>query len=240
VSSHFADRLTRAIKEKGVPVCVGLDPVYDRLPAAITEREGFNDPSNAECAVDAVSEFCRQVIKSVAPIVPAVKINSAFFERFYAPGIEAYYDLVEEARSRGLIVIGDVKRADVGHSAVRYAKAHLADPEIAGADELMIPDAVTVNAYMGLDGVKPFIDVARSDGKGIFVLVQTSNESAAEIQGVKLADGGTLAEHVAQKVNDWAGDHGLMGTCGYSAVGAMSASWNPRMMSRSVVKYPRE
>jgi orotidine-5'-phosphate decarboxylase len=223
VIQHFGDRLVAAIKEKNTPVCVGLDPVYDRLPADITDREGFNDPSSVECAVDAIGEFCRRVIKVVAPLVPAVKINSAFFERYYASGLDTYYGLVEEARSKGLIVIGDVKRGDVGHSAGCYAKAHLADPELADAVELMIPDAVTVNAYLGLDGVKPFIDAARADGKGVFVLVQTSNESASELQGLALENGGTVAEHVARTVHEWSNDHGLVGESGFSSVGAVVA-----------------
>ena len=223
MTQHFTDRLVAAIKDKSAPVCVGLDPDYGRLPADITDREGFNDPSSVECAVDAIGEFCRRVIRVVAPLVPVLKINAAFFERYYAPGLETYYELVEEARSRGLIVIGDVKRGDVGHSAGSYVKAHLADPELADANELMIPDAVTVNPYFGLDGVKPFIDAARSDGKGLFVLVQTSNESANTLQGLALADGQRLVDQVARLVHEWSGDDGLVGTSGYSSVGAVVA-----------------
>lgn len=238
MSNHFADRLVAAIKEKGAPVCIGIDPVYERLPADITEREGFNDPSNCDCAIDAIGEYCRRIIKIVAPLVGVVKINAAFFEQYYGAGLEAYFDLVQEARSAGLIVIGDVKRADVGHSAVRYAKAHLADPEITDADEQMIPDAVTVNPYFGLDGVKPFIEIARTDGKGLFVLVQTSNDSAVEVQDLQLASGETLAVRIARMVNDWAGDDGLIGSCGYSCIGAVVSPRDTEGMARLRILMP--
>ncbi|NOT00720.1 MAG: orotidine-5'-phosphate decarboxylase [Phycisphaerales bacterium] len=218
---NFADRLSAAIRAKRTSTCVGIDPLYERLPADISERAGFDDESDNECALDAVREFCRAVIKIVAPLVPVVKINAAFFETYYGPGLEAYFDLVQEARSRGLIVIGDVKRGDVGHSSAAYAQAHLSHPSLRDADELMIPDAITVNPYFGLDGVKPFIDAARRDQKGVFVLVQTSNESAVNIQGAKLADGQTVAQSIARMVHEWSGDDGLIGSCGYSSIGAV-------------------
>ncbi len=232
VSTHFSDRLAAAIAEKGSPVCVGIDPVFENLPADITETAGLNDPDDSDCVVDAMAEFCRRIIKIVAPIVPVVKINSAFFEQYYGAGVEAYFDLVHEARSKGLLVIGDVKRADVGHSAARYAKAHLADPEMRGVAELMVPDAVTVNPLFGIDGIKPFIETARSDNKGVFVLVQTSNESAREVQGLELAAGGTVAEWIAQMVNGRAGDDGLTGSDGMSCIGAVVSPKDAAAMAR--------
>lgn len=230
--SNFADRLTAAIREKGSATCVGIDPRYDRLPADITTQDGFDDPTDVESMIDAISEFCRCVIRIVAPLVPVIKINSAFFERYYWDGLEAYFHLVQEARSKGLIVIGDVKRADVGHSAEQYALGHLARPTFTDSFEEMIPDAITVNPYFGIDGVKPMIETARRDGKGLFVLVQTSNESAAEIQGLQLADGGTLVEHVARTVNTWAGDAGLVGQSGYSCIGAVASPRDAEGMAR--------
>ena len=235
---NFADRLTLAIKEKGTPTCVGIDPQYERLPADITARDGLGDAGDNESAIDAVSEYCRRVIKIVAPLVPAVKINAAFFEQYYWDGFEAYYGLVQEARSRGLIVIGDLKRGDVGHSAAMYARAHLARPAFDNLEEDMIPDAVTVNSYLGIDGVRPFIDVARSEGKGLFVLVRTSNESSTEVQSMELKDGGTVAEHVGRLVNGWAGDAGLVGRCGYSCVGAVAAPHDPASMGRLRAMMP--
>ena len=224
MAQNFADRLLTAIRAKHTATCVGIDPVYSRLPAEITENKELNDENDSEVALDAVLEFCRRVIKIVAPYVPVVKINSAFFERYYWYGIEGYFDLVQEANQAGLIVIGDCKRGDIGSTAEMYAKATLAEPDFANLDDLVAPDAVTVNPYAGLDGVKPFIDVAREEQKGVFVWVRASNESAAEIQGVKLESGLTVAEHIAQQVESWARDPELAGNLGYSAVGAVVAA----------------
>ncbi|MCH7993666.1 MAG: orotidine-5'-phosphate decarboxylase [Planctomycetes bacterium] len=150
-----------------------------------------------------------------------IKINIAFFERYDAPGIRAYHQLVREAIQAGLIVIGDVKRADIGHSATQYAYAQLGtitDPRLG---EVVTPDAVTVNPYFGYDGIRPFVELARDTGGGLFVLVQTSNESAAEIQGLTLSDGTLLCERVAEIVQGWASDESLIGKSGYSCIGAV-------------------
>jgi len=224
VPENFADRLLEAVKTKNAPVCVGIDPVYNKLPAEITEQKDLNDEHDSEAALDAVLEFCRRVIRIVAPLVPAVKVNSAFFERYYWEGIEAYYELIQEASGAGLFVIGDAKRGDIGSTAELYARAALADPDFGNMDDLVGPDAVTVSTYFGLDGLKPFIDVAREEQKGVFALVRTSNESAGVIQNAKLENGLTVAEHIAQQVADWAKGEGLVGTSGYSCVGAVVAA----------------
>jgi orotidine-5'-phosphate decarboxylase len=224
VAQNFADRLLTAIKAKRSPTCVGIDPIYARLPAEITDSDELNDPSDSEVALDAVLEFCRRVIRIVAPLVPAVKINSAFFERYYADGVDAYFDLIQEADQAGLIVIGDCKRSDIGSTAEMYARSALAEPDFANMDDLTGPDAVTVVPYAGLDGVQPFIDVARDEQKGIFVWVRASNESADAIQNVKLESGLSFCEHVAQIVDGWAQGDGLVGAAGYSAVGAVVAA----------------
>ena len=218
---NFADRLLAAMKAKNAPVCVGIDPVYGKLPAEITDQKDLNDETDSEAALDAVLEFCRQVIKIVGPLVPAVKINSAFFERYYWEGVEAYYELVQEASNAGLFVIGDVKRGDIGSTAEMYAKAALADPDFGNMDDMVGPDAVTVSSYFGLDGVKPFIDVAREEQKGVFVLVRTTNESAGVIQNAKLDGGISVAELIAQQVAEWARGDGLVGNSGYSCIGAV-------------------
>jgi len=228
VSAHFADRLIERIRQKGTPACVGLDPVYSHLPADIAEQRELNDETDVEASLDAVLEFCRRIIGMVAPLIPAVKINSAFFERYYWDGIEGYYDLVQEAAAAGLIVIGDIKRGDIGHSSGSYAKAHLSDPDFATLDDLVAPDAVTVNPYFGIDGIRPFLETARESGdKGLFALVQTSNESAADVQGLTLEGGMTVGERVGVLVNAWAGDEGLMGSSGYSCLGAVVSPRDP-------------
>jgi orotidine-5'-phosphate decarboxylase len=218
---------------------VAIDPVYSRLPPEIAEHRELNDEADAEAALDAILEFCRRVIRIVAPFVPAVKINSAYFERYYAEGIEGYYELVQEAGERGLLVIGDVKRGDVGHTAEMYALAHLANPDFVNLEDQIAPDAVTVNAYFGLDGVKPFIDVARDAGKGVFVLVRTSNESAPLIQDIPTQDGRKMHEVIADQVAQWAEESQTLGEKGYSAVGAVVATRDPQDAARLRAAMPR-
>jgi len=245
VAKNFADRLLDAVQFKGVPACVGIDPVISKLPAQIAEDPQLNDPNDSEVAIDAILEFCRRVIRIVAPFVPAVKLNSACFERLYGEGIEGYFELAQEAAEKGLIVIGDVKRTDVGHTAELYAAAHLADPDFDDLDHLVAPDAVTLSPYLGFDSIRPFANVAREESKGVFVLVKTTNESAGAIQDVPGADGLTMAEHVATLVAEWAGDQALIGHRGYSCIGAVVSPKDPeatarlrQIMSQSIFLVP--
>ncbi|MGD2109016.1 MAG: orotidine-5'-phosphate decarboxylase [Phycisphaerae bacterium] len=224
--TSFGDRLANAIREKNTPACVGLDPLIERLPPPVLVEAGITlddrDAPTAEidlgAAADALRSFGREVIRTVAPHVPAVKINIAFFERYYADGLRVYYELIHEARELGLLVIGDVKRADIGHSTVQYAKAQLRGLDRA---DIAAPDAVTVNPYFGYDAIRPFVDVARQTGRGLFVLVQTSNESAAQVQGLALSDGSTVCQAVGELVQTWATGEGLVGNSGYSSIGAV-------------------
>jgi len=141
-----------------------------------------------------------------------------FFERYHAHGMRAYLELVRYAQEAGLLVIGDVKRADIGHSTTQYAKAQLGGMKHAN---IAAPDAVTVNPYFGYDAIRPFVDIAREAGRGLFVLVQTSNESAAEVQGLTLSDGKTVCQSVGRIVQKWAAGEGLVGGSGYSCIGAV-------------------
>jgi orotidine-5'-phosphate decarboxylase len=127
-TENFADRLLAAIEQKKTPLIVGLDPVYANIPSAITKHRELNDDEDLEASVDAILEFCTRILKVVAPLVPAVKINSAFFEQYYWYGIEAFHAVVQEAAAHGLLVINDAKRADIGNTSERYAAATLADP----------------------------------------------------------------------------------------------------------------
>lgn len=235
---HFADRLIAAVKAKNAPVCVGLDPLVDRLPAEARTLATISPPylsadSDAfpKCAVIEEDQLARRaqhvgvcmaltsygmgVINAVADLVPAVKINIAFFEPFGAGGIETYHQLTAHAHSKGLLVIGDVKRADIGHTSAQYAKATLE------GDSQNVADAATVNPYFGWDGVGPFIESAQKNNRGVFVLVQTSNESASQVQGLTLQNGRTVCQEVALLVQDWAAGQGRVGNSGYSCVGAV-------------------
>ncbi len=137
-----------------------------------------------------ILDFGKRVMEVVAPFVGVVKINIAFFEPYRGPGVDAYFKLVEYARNLGLVVIGDVKRGDIGHTSTCYAKAQLSDNGV----ELSAPDAVTLNAYFGIDGIQPFLDIAASEQKGMFILVHTSNKSAGQVQHLPITDGKTVTE----------------------------------------------
>jgi orotidine-5'-phosphate decarboxylase len=219
MSNHFADRLYDAVKNKRTPLVVGLDPLYSRLPAAITTHRDMNDEFDAAAAVDAIFDFCTQTMRIVAPMVPAVKINIAFFEKYFWEGIETYYALISEANELGLEIIGDVKRGDIGHTAELYATAHLVNPELTGLEDTLAPDAITINGFAGLDAIKPFADIANKEGKGVFVWVRASNPSAAAIQDFADADGQKMYEKLAQIVGDVANQPERIGKNGYSNLG---------------------
>lgn len=213
MGNNFADRLLTAIREKGSPVCVGLDPRFDCLPDSL--RAGADSEADRLAAIET---FCREVLQAVAPIVPAVKPQSAYFEVYRGEGVKLYFDLVRQAKDLGLLVIGDVKRNDIGSTAAAYAEAHLAGEQT--------PDAITVNGYLGSDGIAPFVDVAARDGKGLFVLVRTSNPSAANTQDFANADGEKFYEHLARQVAELGDAEGLLGESGYSSIGAVvGATW---------------
>ena len=221
VANHFGDRLMAAIEEKGVAACVGFDPLADRLPREIADKFHLTADANTSAVADAFFEYGRTVIELIAPHIPVIKINIAFFERYYADGVIAYLKLVKQAKEAGLVVIGDVKRADIGHSTTQYAHAQLGNVEFPELEGLAAPDAVTVNPYFGYDAIKPFVEIARLQGKGMFVLVQTSNPSAVEVQGLLLEDGSKLCERVGGVVQGWASGEGLIGASGYSSIGAV-------------------
>jgi len=225
MGEHFGDDLVAAIAHKRAPVCVGLDPVYERLPGPL--RKAFGDDR-----IGAIGEFCRQVLTVVAPIVPAVKIQIAYFEMYQGRGVGLYNEIVNFARELDLLVIGDVKRGDIGPSAEAYAAGHL---RAANG-----PDAVTVNGYFGGDGLRPFIEAGAEGGKGIFVLVRTSNPSAAVVQDFVGADGQRFYEHMAEQVAAIGGGEELIGSSGYSRVGAVVGATYPQEARRLREIMPRQ
>ncbi len=227
MASHFADRLCDGVRSRKTSLIVGLDPVYSRLPAAIKSHRHMNDEFDADAAVDAIFDFCTQTMRIIAPMVPAVKINVAFFEKYLWEGIETYYALITEADDLGLEVIGDVKRGDIGHTAKLYAAAHLQNPELAGLEDTLAPDAITINGYIGTDGIEPFAEMATKQGKGIFVLVRTSNPSAAEIQDFTGADGQAVYERVAEVVARIGDIPERVGANGYSNIGMVVGGTSP-------------
>ncbi len=239
MAGHFSDRLFEAVKTKKTSLVVGLDPVYSRLPSSIRNHRQMNDEFDAAAAVDAIFDFCTQAMRIVAPMVPAVKMNIAFFEKYLWEGVEAYYALISEAEDLGLEIIGDVKRGDIGHTAEFYACAHLENPELTGLEDTLVSDAVTVNGYFGIDGIEPFAQTATKQGKGVFVLVRTSNPSAADIQDFADSEGVKMYEKVAEIVNNIADQPERIGTSGYSNVGMVVGGTSAEVTSALRNKYPK-
>ena len=238
MANHFADRLTDAVKNKRTPLCVGLDPVYSRLPKSITSHKQMNDEFDLSAAVDAVFEYSTKVLRVVAPLVPAVKINIAYFEKYLWEGIEMYYNLIAEAESLGVEIIGDVKRGDVGHTAEEYAAAHLQNPEYVGLEDVITSDAITINGFAGTDGIEPFAKVAAEQGKGVFVWVRGSNPSAAAIQDMENADGVKMYEKLAEIVGEIANRDEYIGTSGMSNIGMVIGGTNAEQTKAIREKYP--
>jgi len=179
----------------------------------------MNDEFDAAAAVDAIFDFCTQTMRIIAPMVAAVKINIAFFEKYLWEGIETYYSLISEAESLGLEIIADVKRGDIGHTATAYAQAHLQNPEFADLEDIIAADAITINGFAGTDGIEPFAKMADEQGKGVFVWVRASNPSAAQIQDFADENGVKMYEKMAQVVAQIANDPKRIGKSGYSNIG---------------------
>jgi len=239
MASHFADRLSQAVRAKHTSLVVGLDPVYSRLPAAIRSHRDMNDEFDAAAAVDAIFDFCTQTMRIVAPVVPAIKINIAFFEKYFWEGVETYYALISEADELGLEIIGDVKRGDIGHTAELYASAHLENPELTGLEDTLTPDAITINGFAGLEAIEPFAKMADKQGKGIFVWVRSSNPSAAAIQDFADADGQKMYEKLAELIADIANQPERIGSSGYSNIGMIVGGTSPQVATALRDKYDK-
>lgn len=208
---HFADRLSAAILAKGSAVCVGIDPRIEQLP------EEFRPKRDTPAAMaDAVCAWGKELVAAVAPLVPIVKPQIAFFEVYGAAGLRAYHEIVIAAQEHGVLVIADAKRGDIGTTAAAYAQAHF---DTFGAD------ALTVNPYLGRDSIEPFAQWTKR-GKGLFVLVKTSNPGSKDLQDLDV-NGGPLHRHVARLVREMGDDAGL-GQCGQSAIGAVVGATHPQ------------
>lgn len=219
---NVMDRLIEKIIEMQNPTCVGLDTVAEYLPGEmLTEVRDFKDVSAA------IFEFNKNIIDSVCDIVPAVKIQSACYEMYGGDGVKCFSDTAAYAKKKGLFVIADCKRNDIGNTAGFYARAYLGETRIAEKNSRAAEaDYLTVNGYLGTDGIKPFTDACVEYGKGIFVLVKTSNPSGGEFQNIILADGKTVYEYMGGLVEKWG--NGCIGDFGYSSVGAVVGATHPQ------------
>ena len=220
------NKLIENIKKTGAPIVVGLDPTLKLIPDHVLEKNYKEYGANLEGVSNAIFEYNKTIVDSVYDLIPAVKPQIAMYETFGIPGLIAFDKTVKYCKSKGLVVIGDIKRGDIGSTSTAYALGHLGKVTIEGKDfRGFEEDFATVNPYLGSDGVKPFIDVCKEEKKGIFVLVKTSNPSSGEFQDQKV-DGKPLYELVGEKVNEWAqecreGD--------YSQVGAVVGATYPEM-----------
>ncbi|HTU21156.1 MAG TPA: orotidine-5'-phosphate decarboxylase [Gemmataceae bacterium] len=224
---HFADRLAAAVRAKGNAVCVGLDPRWELLPAELRQRHGAATLASVAAAYE---EFCSRVLDIVAPLVPVVKPQSAFFEACGPEGIAAMQRLLRKARDRNLIAILDSKRNDIASTASAYADAAFGGTRLAGHTfPVWEADALTINPYLGADAVEPFLESARRVGAGLFVLVRTSNRGAGQFQDLLVSDGAMpprpLYEHVGEAVAAWARQK--LGACGLGDVGAVVGATYP-------------
>ena len=217
--NHFADRLVAAVRRCGNPVVVGLDPRADSLPTSLLQGTAAGDMAGA------YQRFCQGVIDVVAPLAPAVKPQSAFFEWLGPPGMSALAATIAYAREKGLLVILDGKRNDIGSTAQAYAEAYVGG----GSSSPWGADALTVSPYLGDDSLRPFVEVAGKRGGGVFVLVRTSNPGGAMLQELQSGDR-PLYEHVAEHVERLAVE--TQGSCGYGAVGAVVGATHPQQLAR--------
>ena len=220
------NKLISKIRKTNAPIVVGLDPMLNYIPEHIQKKAFAEFGETLEGAAEAIWQYNKGIVDATFDLIPAVKPQIAMYEQFGIPGLIAYKKTVEYCKSKDLVVIGDIKRGDIGSTSAAYAVGHLGQAQVgskkyAGFDE----DFATVNPYLGSDGVKPFMDVCKEEKKGIFVLVKTSNPSSGEFQD-RVIDGRPLYELVGEKVAQW-GDE-LMGD-GYSYVGAVVGATYPEM-----------
>ena len=219
-------KLIQKIQKLEAPVVVGLDPMLNYIPDWITKRAFEEFGETLEGAAEAVYQFNKGIIDVIYDIVPAVKPQIAMYEQFGIEGLKVFQKTVEYCHEKDLVVIGDIKRGDIGSTSAAYAAGHLGKVKVGG--NFYAPfneDFVTVNPYLGTDGVKPFIDICKAEKKGLFILVKTSNPSSGEFQD-RLIDGRPLYEWVGEKVAEWGADH--MGET-YSYVGAVVGATYPEM-----------
>lgn len=219
-------QLIEKIKKTKAPVCVGLDPMLNYIPEHILKKSYNEFGETLEGAADAIWQFNKEIVDHTYDLIPSVKPQIAMYEQFGIEGLKSYQKTVDYCQEKGLLVIGDAKRGDIGSTSAAYAIGHLGKVQVGGKTYSGFhTDFLTVNPYLGTDGVKPFVDVCNSEDKGLFVLVKTSNPSSGEFQD-RLIDGRPLYELVAEKVVEW-GDTCMDGD--YSNVGAVVGATYPEM-----------
>ena len=218
------NKLVEKIKKTHAPIVVGLDPMLNYVPEHVQKKAFAEYGETLEGAAEAIWQFNKAIVDNVADLIPAVKPQSAMYEQFGIEGMKAYKKTVDYCHEKGLVVIGDIKRGDIGSTSAAYAVGHLGKVQV-GSNSFygFNEDFSTLNPYMGSDGVNPFIKVCKEEKKGVFILVKTSNPSSGEFQD-RLIDGRPLYEYVGEHVDAWGKEH--MGD-EYSYVGAVVGATYP-------------
>lgn len=220
------DRLVEKIQKTHAPIVVGLDPMLSYIPEHIMKKAFDGYGETLEGAAEAIWQFNKEIVDHTYDLIPAVKPQIAMYEQFGIPGLMAFKKTVDYCHEKDLVVIGDVKRGDIGSTSAAYATGHIGNIQVGSKTYTPFgEDFVTVNPYLGTDGVKPFVDVCREEKKGLFILVKTSNPSSGEFQD-RLIDGRPLYEWVGEKVAEWGAD--CMGK-DYSSIGAVVGATYPEM-----------
>ena len=228
---NFADRLIDQINEKGAPICVGIDPNLERIPESVIEQVTQGGELDLPTIGTIFLEFGKGIIDAVADLVPAVKLQMAYYEQYGVAGMYAFAQTCTYAKSKGLIVIADGKRNDIGSTAEAYAKAYLGEVEIGDTQHSIYDiDALTVTPYLGFDGIKPFIEECEKHNKGIFILVKTSNPSAGDFQDRVTDEGLRNFEYIAHFVESWGAD--VIGEHGFSSIGAVVGATYPKDIAK--------
>ncbi len=228
------DKLIKKIKQTNNPTVMGLDPRYDMIPKCITTKY----PNNIEGVCNAILEFNEALIDATYDIIPAVKPNIAFYEMFGIKGIEVFKKTCEYAKQKNMIVIVDAKRGDIGSTAEGYSNAYLGKTPFSDKEEEIFDvDFVTINPYLGIDGIKPFIEDCKKYGKGLFIIDKTSNPSSGELQDLKLENGKTIYEQVAILIEKWGEE--LRGEYGYSSISSVVGATYPKQLQelRSIAPH---
>lgn len=219
------DKLIDKIKETNNPTVIGLDPRYEMLPKCVANKY----PKTLEGVSKAILEYNKALIDATYDIIPAIKPQIAFYEMFGIAGMEAFKETCKYAKEKGMIIIADIKRGDIGSTAQGYSNAYLGKTKIGDKEEAIFDvEFVTVNPYMGTDCVRPFIEDCKKYNKGIFILVKTSNPSSGELQDVKLENGEEVYKKVADLVEDWGEE--LRGKYGYSSIAAVVGATYPKQL----------
>lgn len=223
---EMINQLVANIKKTNAPIVVGLDPMLNYIPEQVKERAFKECGETLEGAAEAIWQFNKEIVDKTYDLIPAVKPQIAMYEQFGIPGLMAFKKTVDYGKEKGLVVIGDIKRGDIGSTSAAYAAGHIGRVQVGSKSYVPFgEDFVTVNPYFGSDGINPFIDVCKEEKKGMFILVKTSNPSSGEFQD-RIIDGRPLYEHVGEKVAQWG--ETCMGE-EYSYIGAVVGATYPEM-----------